>query len=48
VEDGEETFDAAAESGPDVGGAVEMCSGHGSVAHHEEVLRCVLGLAAPR
>jgi hypothetical protein len=48
MEDGEETFDAAAESGPDAGGAVKMCAGHGSVAHHEEVLRGVLGLAAPR
>src|SRR5689334_16348497 len=48
VEDGEETVDAAAESGPDVGGAVEVRSGHGSVAHHEEVLRGVLGLASAR
>jgi hypothetical protein len=48
VQDGEEALDAAAERGPDVRGAVEVCPGHGAVAHHEEVLRRVLGLAAAR
>jgi len=47
VKEREQTFESTVERGADVGGAVEMGRGHGSVAHHQAMLRCVLRFLAP-
>lgn len=48
MEDGEEALNAALESATDALDAVEVGTGHGAVAHHDEVPRGVLWFAAPR